>query len=96
MRPPIPTGLPLLDGLSVLTPPTLSQYIAAASEYVINAPRLSDGAKKAGQIRLSDALGRALLAELQSHLPSMGATAVVGEREVSGAARPRWFCQRDL
>lgn len=69
-----------------LAPPTLQDYINAASEYVRASSRLGDGAKKAAQIRLSAGLGAVLLAELRTLLP-LGAGAVSGEHPVSGALR---------
>ena len=46
---------------------------------------MEPGAKKAAQIRLSYGLGKALVADLKSHLPTD--RVVVGERDVSGALR---------
>lgn len=84
---PEPTGLPSVDRLATLSSPTILDYVTAASEYVRMARRLSDGQRKAAQIRLSDALGKALLIELRGRLPNMSPDAVAGEREVSGALR---------
>ncbi|MDQ2742121.1 MAG: hypothetical protein M3Z66_07460 [Chloroflexota bacterium] len=80
-------GIPALDALATLGKPTLEDYVEAASAYVLGARALDAGARKAGQIRLSDALGRALLAELRLRLPTMGPGAMVGERDVAGALR---------
>ena len=77
---PAPTGLPLVDCLAALSPPTLDDYLAGVSEYV-----RTGSSSKAAQIRLSSALGRALLAELETHLPGLSGTA--GEHNVSGALR---------
>jgi hypothetical protein len=96
-NPPKPTGMPLVDGLASLARPTIENFVDAASEYVIECEAimellLPDGTKvtkgarkKAGQIRLSNALGRALAADLQDTLPRIHATA--GETQVSGALR---------
>lgn len=86
-----PTGLALVDGLAALSPPTLQDYIAAAGEYVracspLAGVPLGDGPKKAGQIRLSNALAHVLLDELQSRLPNMR-DPIAGEHTVSGGLR---------
>lgn len=80
---PLPTGLDQVDGLVSLERPTLQDYINAASEYVTRARTLTDGQKKAGQIRLSAGLARVLVADLRMHLPDLHA--IAGERKVSGA-----------
>jgi hypothetical protein len=80
-----PTGLRKVDRLAGLRPPTLSDYVAAVSEYVRNSNRLAAGPLKAAQIRLSGALGLALKDELEQRLPNLNAHA--GERSVSGALR---------
>src|SRR5690348_540436 len=80
-----PTGLPLVDRLATLSPPTLSDYVAAVSEYVRAHRSLTAGPAKAAQIRLSAGLAAALLAELRQHIPTLAGHA--GERDVSGALR---------
>src|SRR5581483_3625462 len=85
MPPSIPTGLPFVDGLETLAEPTLGDYVEGVSEYVRRHSSLTASQAKAAQIRLSNALGRALLAELQRRLP--GLQGYAGEREVSGALR---------
>jgi hypothetical protein len=87
---PIPqsaTGCPLVDQLALLDPPTVDDYVAGASEYVQRHTqgRLTPGQSKTAQIRLSNGLGRALLAELEARLPGLDGFA--GERVVSGALR---------
>lgn len=84
---PVPTGLPLVDGLSRLGRPTIQDYVDAASEYVRSARRLTDSQKKTAQIRLSAALGTALLADLREVVPGLGPMAISGETNVSGALR---------
>ena len=81
-----PTGLPKVDAIGSAVAPSVEDYVAAASEYVREAGKLTAGQKKSGQLRLSDALGRALVAELRTRLPQMQ-RALAGEREVSGALR---------
>jgi hypothetical protein len=69
-----------VDRLQGLTPITLADYLAGVSEYVNTGSQ-----SKAAQIRLSSALGRVLLAELQTYLPQL--SGVAGEHTVSGALR---------
>ena len=88
---PDPTGLKLVDQLASMNPPTLDAYIAAASEYVrasspLASPALGAGPKKAGQIRLSNALAHVLKAELTARLPTMR-DPIAGEHTVSGGLR---------
>lgn len=82
-----PVGLPNVDRLDALEPCTLDDYLKGVSEYVRRARSISDGARKAAQVRLSSALGRALLAELRQRLPDGLKDALAGERMVSGALR---------
>ena len=98
---PRPTGMPLVDGLADLDRPTVADFVGAASEYVVACETLGplaldDGAtvsppqrKKAGQIRLSAGLGRALAADLADACPRIHA--VSGEIRVSGALRTSQF-----
>ena len=86
-RPIESTSLGLVDELALLPVPTVQQYVAAASEYVRAARTLTASQAKTSQIRLSDALGKALLAELKARLPAIGDGAIAGEREVAGALR---------
>lgn len=88
---PDPTGLKLVDQLASMNPPSLADYIAAASEYVrasspLASPALGAGPKKAGQIRLSNALAHVLKAELTARLPTMK-DPIAGEHTVSGGLR---------
>jgi hypothetical protein len=80
-----PSGLALVDRLATLAEPAITEYVAAASQYVRESGGLADGPKKAAQIRLSDALGLALAAELRRIVPRLDARA--GEHTVSGALR---------
>lgn len=83
-----PTGIEALDKLASLPDDscTIDAYIVAASEYIRRSRELGPGPKKAGQIRLSQTLGRALLSALRAKLPELRGV-VVGERKVSGALR---------
>ncbi len=83
---PEPTGIEPIDRLASLDPCVISNYIVAVSAYVREQRGLAAGPKKAAQIRLSNALGRALLHDLKAKLPSL-AGAIVGERKVAGALR---------
>jgi hypothetical protein len=92
-----PTGMARVDQLASLPRPTIQDFVDAASEYVrecvelteyqppTGAPVRPGSRKKAGQIRLSNALGRALAADLNDALPRINATA--GETRVAGALR---------
>jgi hypothetical protein len=81
-----PTGIAAIDRLVGLTACTIDDYIAAVSAYVRDSSTLKGGPKKAAQIRLSHALGRALVDELRAKLPTM-VDVMVGERKVAGALR---------
>jgi hypothetical protein len=81
-----PTGLALVDGLAAVADPTLQHYVAAASEYVLQASGRPAGQIKAGQIRLSKALAEVAVADLRRRgLALVGA--VAGERDVGGGLR---------
>lgn len=58
----------------------------AVSTYVREQSGLAAGPKKAAQIRLSNALGRAFVNDLHAKLPMLRG-AIVGERKVAGALR---------
>jgi hypothetical protein len=83
-----PTGIASVDELIDLSDAecTIDAYVRAASEYVRRSHELKLGPKKAAQIRLSNALGRALVADLKVRIPSLQ-DVVIGERKVSGALR---------
>jgi len=82
-----PTTIEALDRLFDNPTCSLDEYIGAASEYVRLQSRLSSGQKKAGQIRLSNALGKAFATGLSNRLARPLAL-TVGERRVAGALRP--------
>lgn len=87
----------LVDGLAALERPTVQSFVEAASEYILACENLEslvldDGStiksaqrQKAGQIRLSSGLGRALAFDLKDANPAINA--VSGETSVSGALR---------
>jgi hypothetical protein len=80
-----PTGLRSVDRLANLPKPSLNDYLGGVSEYVREQDKLESGPKKAAQVRLSLALGKALLAALQERLPAIMGEA--GERHVAGGLR---------
>jgi hypothetical protein len=82
-----PTTIQALDRLAEVKDCTLEQYISAASEYVRRQRELNSGQRKAGQIRLSNALGKAFASDLRTRL-SRPLELSVGERRVAGALRP--------
>lgn len=82
---PSSSGVPSIEALVGTGPLDLSHYIAAASEYIRLSATLSASQKKAGQIRLSAALGVILTSELNAQVPWMKPSP--GERDVSGGLR---------
>ena len=82
-----PTSLALVDVLSQKSSLTIEDYVAGVSEYVRKQSSLTDGQKKSAQIRLSNALAKALLQEFRNKLASMSQYAVAGEIRVAGALR---------
>lgn len=80
-----PDTMPLCLELTHVESPTLDQYVAASSEYIVQSPGLSEGTKKQVQILLSAALARSLRDSLASRVPE--AKPVAGERNVSGGLR---------
>jgi hypothetical protein len=85
-KPISPTGIASIDALVDKPTVSIDDYVVAVSEYVRRSRELSPGPKKAGQIRLSNGLARALAGELKARLPAMGQVDV-GEHKVSGALR---------
>lgn len=65
-KPAEPTGLPLVNGLAGLVRPTVEDYCAAAAEYIRGASTLGPQKGKGAQIRLSNGLAEATLADLRS------------------------------
>lgn len=81
-----PTGIERIDRWTPDQPCSVDEYLSAASEYVRRSRELAAGPKKAGQIRLSTMLGRALADQLRERLPHFK-YGIVGEQKVSGALR---------
>ena len=81
-----PSGVDQIDALAANRSVKLQDYLDAVSEYVRRSMELNVKQKKAGQIRLSNGLGKALFVELTGRLPNMK-HAEYGERIVSGALR---------
>jgi hypothetical protein len=76
-----------LDKLLEAKEVSLEEYLLAASEYVTRVGELADGPKKAAQVRLSNALGKAIATKLAERLPQVRGTIVVGETAIAGALR---------
>jgi hypothetical protein len=91
LKPTDPTGFTEVDRVNALVVPTLADYVAATSQYVLLNKTIDEDAKKAdekrkaAQIRLSGALARVLVSELRNRLASV--EGVAGERRVAGALR---------
>jgi hypothetical protein len=84
---PEPTGIADIDRLAGLKPCTIQDYITGVSAYVRGQSTLAEGPKKAGQIRLSNALARALADEVGNHFPKLKGRLVTEERKVAGGLR---------
>lgn len=80
-----PTGIGEIDRLEALDECAIEDYVGAVSAYVRQSSDLPDGPKKAAQIRMSNALARALQTDLIKELPKIRLH--VGEKKVSGALR---------
>jgi hypothetical protein len=86
-REPAQTGVNEIDRLADLRPCTIQDYIVGASAYVRRQSALAAGPKKASQIRLSNALARALAADMESHLPQLAGRLITDEQKVAGGLR---------
>jgi hypothetical protein len=86
-REPAQTGVNEIDRLVDLRPCTIQDYIVGASAYVRRQSALAAGPKKASQIRLSNALARALAADMESHLPQLAGRLITDEQKVAGGLR---------
>jgi len=86
-REPAPTGVEEIDRLGRLDRCTIQDYIVGVSAYVRRQSALGAGAKKASQIRLSNALARALADELEGRLPALKGRIVTDEQKVAGGLR---------
>lgn len=84
---PAPTGLADIDRLAGLKPCTIQDYITGVSAYVREQATLASGPKKASQIRLSNALARALADEVEAQLPKLKGRLVTEEQKVAGGLR---------
>jgi hypothetical protein len=82
-----PTGLQEIDRLATLKPCTISDYVLGVSAYVRLQSKLAAGPKKASQIRLSNALARALAEAIEVQLPSIAGKLVTEERKIAGGLR---------
>lgn len=86
-KPVEPTGIAEIDCLATLDPCTIEAYVAGVSAYVRQSSGLAAGPKKAGQIRLSNALARALADDLGTQLPRLKGKLVTHEQKVAGGLR---------
>lgn len=84
---PIPTGIEAIDRLADLSPCTIQDYVSGVSAYVRESGSLAAGPKKAGQIRLSNALARALADEVAAGIPSLKGRLKTEEQKVAGGLR---------
>ena len=83
---PARTGLSRVDALAANPAPTIEDYCQASAQYVREATAVGANAGKSAQLRLSNGLARALVADLRA----VGSTldgAVAGERTVGGGLR---------
>ncbi len=81
----VPDSLPLCQALDLNSQPTVEEYAAASSEYIVMSPNLSEGEKKTAQLLLSAGLSRSLRDELKGRVPE--ANPFAGERNVAGGLR---------
>jgi len=86
-KPTEPTGINEIDRLAGLDPCTIQDYVGGVSAYVRQSGTLAPGPKKAGQIRLSNALARALADALTAQLPKLRGKLVTQEQKVAGGLR---------
>lgn len=86
-RTPGPTGVAEIDRLATLFPCDLSDYVSGVSAYVRQGNTLGAGPKKAAQIRLSNALARALAGALEKELPELRGRLITDEQTVAGGLR---------
>ncbi|MFO1119846.1 MAG: hypothetical protein U1E38_07035 [Rhodospirillales bacterium] len=82
-----PTGIAEIDRLAGLSPCTIQDYVTGVSAYVRRQATLGAGPKKAGQIRLSNALARALADELAGSIPTLKGRLKTEEQKVAGGLR---------
>lgn len=73
--------------MATLAPCLLNDYVSGVSAYVRLSSTLSANTKKAAQIRLSNALARALAEDLCTHLPRLRDKLVTEEQTVAGGLR---------
>ena len=81
------SGLALCDALAGMERPRLSDYCAAAAEYIQAASTATTSQQKIAQVQLSNALAGITLADLRERLGLPMPLAVAGEREVGGGLR---------
>ena len=79
-------GLSLIDALAENPSPTITDYCQASAQYVREATAVGASAGKSAQLRLSNGLARALVADLRVAGLALD-SAVAGERTVGGGLR---------
>jgi hypothetical protein len=84
---PAPTGVADIDRLAQLDPCTIEDYVRGVSAYIRQQATLESGPKKASQIRLSNALARALAGAIEDRLPHLKGRLVTDEQKVAGGLR---------
>lgn len=82
-----PTGIAAIDRLAGLNPCSIQDYVQGVSAYVREQSGLTDGPKKASQIRLSNALARAFADELGARIPNLRQRLKTIEQKVAGGLR---------
>lgn len=81
-----PTNVAELDSLESKSEVSLQDYVTAASAYICKSSSLTDGQKKAAQIRLSRALARSIASSLAKRVPRLQGVKVL-ETRVAGGLR---------
>jgi len=81
------SGIPLCDALASMERPRLSDYSAAAAEYIRSASVATTSQQKVAQVQLSNSLAVITLADLRDRLGLPLRLAFAGEREVGGGLR---------
>ena len=81
------SGLPLCDALASMDRPRLTDYCAAAAEYIRTASTSTASQQKIAQVQLSNSLAAITLADIRERLGLPMPLAVAGERQVGGGLR---------
>jgi hypothetical protein len=81
------SGLPLCDALASMDRPRLTDYCAAAAEYIRTASTSTASQQKIAQVQLSNSLAAITLADIRERLGLPMPLAVARERQVGGGLR---------